>query len=531
MFGPPPSAAGPSQPTSASPENILQNRPDGSDASPGGNVPDAPYFNWQAAPQNSNDLPAGPNLGRSQISPSLPAHVPNAAQHPPYAYYHYPPNAWASAWPPSTYPYGVVGPYQYAFQHPQPNQDATPQLPPSSPPTRAILQERIDRSPSPPPPLNNDWDAVIISFLSSAGLTQALRGFKADMVVMNPDWANSKIPVALDELGDNLMRLRARGENNDVKYETRPLEDRKLDYVQVSHAAQPRAHTSITKSISQLLAHNRARNDTSNRAEFLESLVQKRRRLSREDHPDVSTSTPSCARTDAKTQDRDVQMKYDIAKNEDGPLRRTLKNDHVTSEQAASGTSQGRGSMATSADSEAAPERYPALDERMRSVETHLAVRYGEVNPITLPHRIFISVVPSPPRSLLDRLKFLEDHIVRLEKEYPPWAALHFNQPSRGWPPPPRPTPIIVPSHLTSSAAQSHGSQLTSHRDVPPPWPMHDPTAPLGTASGNDAETTDSNTLKTKGKIARNSKSSLHRAVMERLEVQKAMHDLAGGSD
>jgi hypothetical protein len=40
--------------------------------------------------------------------------------------------------------------------------------------------------------------------------------------------------------------------------------------------------------------------------------------------------------------------------------------------------------------------------------------------------------VPSPPRFLLDRLKFLENHIVRLEKEYPPWAALHFNQPNRG---------------------------------------------------------------------------------------------------
>lgn len=40
--------------------------------------------------------------------------------------------------------------------------------------------------------------------------------------------------------------------------------------------------------------------------------------------------------------------------------------------------------------------------------------------------------VPSPPRSLLDRLRFLEDHIVHLEKEYPPWAALHFNQPKRG---------------------------------------------------------------------------------------------------
>ena len=41
-------------------------------------------------------------------------------------------------------------------------------------------------------------------------------------------------------------------------------------------------------------------------------------------------------------------------------------------------------------------------------------------------------VVPSPPRSLLHRLKFLEEHLIKLEKEYPPWAALHFNQPHRG---------------------------------------------------------------------------------------------------
>ena len=41
-------------------------------------------------------------------------------------------------------------------------------------------------------------------------------------------------------------------------------------------------------------------------------------------------------------------------------------------------------------------------------------------------------LVPSPPASLLDRLRFLEDHIVRLERDYPPWAALHFNQPNRG---------------------------------------------------------------------------------------------------
>src|SRR3979490_498382 len=81
---------------------------------------------------------------------------------------------------------------------------------------------------------------------------------------------------------------------------------------------------------------------------------------------------------------------------------------------------------------------------------------------------ILYLVVPAMPGMLLTRLKSLEDHIVRLEKDYPPWAALHFNQPNRGvsrmvfyacchrtshqlpfqWPPPPRPTPIIVPPHL-----------------------------------------------------------------------------------
>jgi hypothetical protein len=40
--------------------------------------------------------------------------------------------------------------------------------------------------------------------------------------------------------------------------------------------------------------------------------------------------------------------------------------------------------------------------------------------------------VPSPPASLLHRIKFIEDHIMQLEREYPPWAALHFNQPRRG---------------------------------------------------------------------------------------------------
>ena len=55
-------------------------------------------------------------------------------------------------------------------------------------------------------------------------------------------------------------------------------------------------------------------------------------------------------------------------------------------------------------------------------------------------------LVPSPPASLLDRLRFLEDHIVHLERDYPPWAALHFNQPHRGV----RPNDYCTVTNLTS---------------------------------------------------------------------------------
>jgi hypothetical protein len=140
--------------------------------------------------------------------------------------------------------------------------------------------------------------------------------------------------------------------------------------------------------------------------------------------------------------------------------------------------------------------------------------------------------VPSPPASLLHRIKFIEDHVVQLEREYPPWAALHFNQPRRGvsftsylicirlfinghyqWPPPPRPTPVIVPSHLTSNptADPLPGSSSVAESSISPA-----PTTYSGKAVTE---------VRTKGRASR---SSLHRAVLEKLEVQRAIEDLKG---
>ncbi|KAL4262558.1 hypothetical protein AB1N83_005469 [Pleurotus pulmonarius] len=224
-----------------------------------------------------------------------------------------------------------------------------------------------------------------------------------------------------------------------------PLDDRKLGYIPMEN---PRTPSSTIKEVSRFLSKNRSKNEASNREEFLNA-----------------TGTTSCARTDAKHQDRDLQMKYDIAKNEDGPLRRTMKDFHAEAQQP---------TVTSSATKDA--QIHPGLDDRLKTVETHLAIRY----------------VPSMPRDFLARLKFLEDHIIRLEKDYPPWAALHFNQPNRGWPPPPRSNPIIVPPYLRDSASEIKPAASDASN------------APL-----------------------RGEKSSLHKAVMERLEVQQAMGELA----
>lgn len=189
------------------------------------------------------------------------------------------------------------------------------------------------------------------------------------------------------------------------------------------------ASSQINKSISELLARNRARNDASNRSEFLRT----HRRLHTSEASEVlvpnegdEIESSSCARTDSRPVDRDVMMKFDIAKNEEGPLRRTLKVEMKDENMRPLDKTTEDGRLVTS-------NRHPGLDERLKNLETHLAMRYGKFScPAIMPNLMAHAEVPSPPASLLHRIKFVEDHIMQLERDYPPWAALHFNQPRRG---------------------------------------------------------------------------------------------------
>ena len=83
-------------------------------------------------------------------------------------------------------------------------------------------------------------------------------------------------------------------------------------------------------------------------------------------------------------------MKYDIAKNEDGPLRRTLRKRKDTTEQAGDETSSRQArtkqQRLSGIDSEIqgipedqlTEEHHPGIHERLRNIETHFSIKYGK---------------------------------------------------------------------------------------------------------------------------------------------------------
>ncbi|KAF8705874.1 molybdopterin synthase, partial [Rhizoctonia solani] len=283
-----------------------------------------------------------------------------------------------------------------------------------------------------------DWDEHILKFLETAGLDQAARGFKLDVMVMNHN-SEKRLLVALEQFCSVVAGKASVVVGADTETEMDPpnpdLDEIKQRYLPAG-VMTPSQASRNTKAISRFLSDVRARTDQSNRDEFV-----------RRKHPGKGS-----ARTDAVKLNRDVQMKYDIVKNEDGPLGKTMKTGEIPKRPIGAG------------------DKSSGVNERFQAVETHLGLRY----------------VPAPPADYMLRVKHIEEHIIRLEKEYPPWAALHFNQPNRGWPPPPRDSIIVIPPHLTSSTPS-----------VPAP-------------SGSD----------TKGKHRAGKESSLLRAALDKLEFR-----------
>src|ERR1700729_3624882 len=112
----------------------------------------------------------------------------------------------ATSYQQQTYNFPQVPYPQYQSERPQPLRFSA-QIPSHSPPKpKAKIPAPVPKvptpspSPSPPPPeFYRHWDSVIVSFLSSLGLSQAVRGFENDMLVVNEDWERQKVPKAIGE--------------------------------------------------------------------------------------------------------------------------------------------------------------------------------------------------------------------------------------------------------------------------------------------------------------------------------------------
>ena len=104
------------------------------------------------------------------------------------------------------------------------------------------------------------------------------------------------------------------------------------------------------------------------------------------DTMDSDIGRKTCARVDAKDIDRDAQMKYDIAKDDCGPLSRSakaglllekgkMKSSHL--EEATETKPKTTIKQEIEIDEDVPSTRYPGLDERLKNIEDHIAVRFG----------------------------------------------------------------------------------------------------------------------------------------------------------
>ncbi|RUS25226.1 hypothetical protein BC938DRAFT_472454, partial [Jimgerdemannia flammicorona] len=116
--------------------------------------------------------------------------------------------------------------------------------------------------------------------------------------------------------------------------------------------------TNSEHRIDTFIQVKQAEIDASNRAEFL------RRK-------DPSEDDITCARTDAREINRNIQMKFDVVNNEDGPLARSLAHGKAAAAAAAEEEQRGRRGGAGEMRGVSG-----GTGERLKNLEEHLSVRF-----------------------------------------------------------------------------------------------------------------------------------------------------------
>jgi hypothetical protein len=322
---------------------------------------------------------------------------------------------------------------------------------PDKQPTDAEPQSEISTS---DPPANDhidalepqrptDWAAALKIFLKDIGFEETAEALDTELIILS-NTNRAKIPKHTVRLVDNLLSVieadaeseplsekndeeKIEGSNAKRKRSDEDDEDMMEDRIKrmSPEQVQIRATSSdLRKRIESFIQAKKSEVDASNRTEFMK-------------RKDTGESDVTCARTDAREIDRSIQMKFDVVNNEDGPLARSL----VTSANHVSvGSTVHKGSGA---------------EERLQNMEQHLNIVYKNNSRDSF--------------TLFQRMKIIEDTIIQIEQQNPLWAAIHFNQPNRTFPPPPV-VNLITPTESATEKAmeqKSYTSDAVSHTPHP----------------------------------------------------------------
>lgn len=259
------------------------------------------------------------------------------------------------------------------------------------------------------------WNKELSQFLKEIGLVETSECLESELIVLSRHHLQ-KLPQALDTLVENLLvslerhvnakeqilestekthpdllvtkRKRPDDEEEEERERAKRLDPEQIQIRATTEEVNQRMNTFIQAKQNEL--------DESNRTEFLS-------------RHDPKADDVTCARTDAREINRNIQMKFDIVNNEDGPLARSLLSFNDANKQ--------QGPSDTMTNTCADPT------ERIHNIEQHLNIRLDEG--------------AKPPFSTFERIKILENTLMDIERQHPRWAAVHFNQPNRQFPPPP----------------------------------------------------------------------------------------------
>ncbi|KAH8548125.1 hypothetical protein BGW37DRAFT_508347 [Umbelopsis sp. PMI_123] len=308
----------------------------------------------------------------------------------------------------------------------------------------------IDQSDSLKPRKPMDWATALKNFLNDIDFDETAGALDTELIILS-NANKASIPKYTVRLIDDLLSiieadaeseppLENRGNNNDEdtinntkrkrsdEHDAEEMEDRikrmSPDQVQIRATS-----SELRKRIDNFIQAKKSEVDASNRTEFMK-------------RKEPGETDVTCARTDAREIDRSIQMKFDVVNNEDGPLARSL----VTSANHVSlGSTMHKGSGA---------------EERLQNLEQHLNIVYKNNSRDSF--------------SLFERMKIIEDTIIQIEQQNPLWAAVHFNQPNRTYPPPPV-VNLITPTESATGKATEQ-KNYTSATVSPTPQTQLKPT-------------------------------------------------------